>query len=167
MRHAMMAALVAAVALGSGARPRGGARADRPPQNGRELPVALVSAITVEPGEVHLATKRTGPVAVITVQVFHQPVNSPQSADLEVGTCSTTPPTRVEITYAPPSQRITIPASPQGTVDAKARVDSAAVGSGSEVRVMVCATLSHPSSGVRTVDAGPDRPQAPLTLKYP
>lgn len=141
-------------------------RADQDAEAKPELPRAMVSSITVEPKEIHPTPKRKGPAAVITVQINHLALKTPQTVSLEVANFSSKPAMGLSVTYNPGIQTVTIPAGPGGVVVATANVDSADIGTNAEATVVIAASLSHPSSGIRIAPSYSDEDYlATLTIK--
>jgi hypothetical protein len=114
-----------------------------------------VSLVTVDSSEVRLPVKEGEPVAILTVQMAHTPLKSAEHVNLEVGTFRTDPAGRVSADYDPFTQEIALTPAPQGVVTAEVKILRPQLRGGSKGTLVVTATLTHPSSGIRIVNNDP------------
>jgi hypothetical protein len=134
-----------------------------------EMAQVWVSAISVDPKELHYERGPKMPISVVTVQIAHYPLNTPQTVTLEVGTSSTDPPGLNGVaTYNPSSQTITIPKGALGSFVATAKLSVGDIGAKSSAKLIISASLANPSPGIKIADSvSPDDYLVSLTIKKP
>jgi hypothetical protein len=124
--------------------------------------------VTVSPGEIYWNGKANQAEATVTIQIFHQRLESPQAVVLSVSTYSTDPQTGVSVNYNPTSQTVHLPPGAAGKVNAKAvKVSKARIGANAQAKVVIVASLKPASPAIRIENDNPGFPnhQATLTIR--
>jgi hypothetical protein len=114
-----------------------------------------VSRVSIDPSARRVSNNRLrGPVEV-TIQIFHTPLERDQTVTVNVGTFSTRPAEGITVTYEPGSQRVRLVAGPSGVVVATARIMNVDIGESSTATIVVAASVTEPTSGLKIVNANP------------
>jgi len=131
----------------------------------RDVATVEVSLVTVEPKEVRLTDKTGRVAAALTVQIFHSPLTTEQTVRLNVGNFTTDPATGVVVSYEPSSQTVRLPPGPSGVVTATVKISSIQIGDNKKASVVIVATLTSPTPGIKVVNPEPELPNHQAALK--
>jgi hypothetical protein len=127
-------------------------------QRGNNLPTVEVSLVRVEPRQISAGVPRGESAAIVTVQLAHTPLVTEQTVAVNVGNYSTEPAEGVVVTYDPTSRIVHLPPSPSGVVVTTFKIMKAEIGSAANAKVVIWASATNPSSGVRVINSDPGLP---------
>jgi hypothetical protein len=127
-------------------------------QRGSSLPTVEVSLVSVEPQQISAGDSRGAAAAIVTVQLFHTPLATEQTVAVNVGNYSTEPAEGVVVTYDPTSRVVHLLASPSGVVVTTFKIVKTDIGSAAKAKVVIWASLTKPSSGIRVSNPDPGLP---------
>ena len=124
-----------------------------------------ISATDVNPKVVlQPAAGSHGPLAELTVQIFHGSIEAPQSLALNLGNMSTAPPSRIAVEYDPASQRVPFAPGPPGVIVARARITGIRQIDVPRVEVTIFTSLTQLTSGLRLIHKEAGRAEERTTL---
>jgi|SRR5579872_264001 len=124
-------------------------------QRGNNRPTVEVSLVSVEPRQISPGVPRGEAAAIVTVQLFHTPLATEQTVAVNVGNYSTEPAEGVVVTYEPTSRIVHLPPSPSGVVVTTFKIMKSDIGSAAKAKVVIWASATKPSSGVRVINSDP------------
>jgi len=135
------------------------------PQSVPYVPFVEIFQVSIDTTEIRLPVKEKEPIATVTVTVFHQNLASDQQVTLEVATEMIDPAGGMSVVYDPQTQVIRLPRGAGGSYVATVKVSQPHVQAKPPVRLVLLATLSHPSAGIRIVNDDPVSHRATITVK--